>query len=385
MKTQTTTQRREKFEKLALLAEQDYKTDPAAYKRKLKWLAYLGYGYLFFILFLCVAFIVVVVYLAINSSWFWLLLIKKKLIIVVALIFYTIFKAVTVKIPSPTGYRLNKEQAPELYNSLEAFRKKLKAVKIHEVLITPEFNAAIVQTPRLGVFGWHKNSLILGAELLVGLNQQQVLSVIAHEMGHLSGGHAKFNAWIYRVRMTWMHIVNTMGHLSGIVTWIFGKFFNWYAPYFNAYSFALARSNEYEADEVAVQLTSRKDFATALTKVFVLSDLGSQEYWSQLQYKAYQIETTENSAVSTLVQQMQVWQFSAKDVENSIAQNMQTPTNYLDTHPIVRVRAFDFGDYCLRSNDSVFFSAFLCSFFAVLALRFSLDFGIGIMRLNGSI
>jgi hypothetical protein len=35
---------------------------------------------------------------------------------------------------------------------------------------------------------------------------------------------------------------------------------------------------------------------------------------------------------------MQVWQFSAKDVENSIAQNMQTPTNYLDTHPALSDR-----------------------------------------------
>ncbi len=334
----STTKRRENFERLAKQAESDFKHNPNGYKRKLKWLAYLGYGYLFFILLLCIGFIATMVYLAITSSWFWVLLIKKKLIIVVVLIIYTIFKAVTVKIPPPAGYRLSRKQAPELFNHLDNFRKKLKTTKIHEVLITTEFNAAIQQTPRFGVFGWHRNSLILGAELLASLNQQQVLSVIAHEMGHLSGDHAKFNAWIYRVRMTWMHIVNTMGHLNGIVTWVFGKFFNWYAPYFNAYSFALARTNEYEADEIAVQLTSADDFSTALCKVFVLNELISQNYWSELERKAYKIEKIEDKAVSNLNDLMQNWKYDISAINVSIAEIMQLKTNYSDTHPALSDR-----------------------------------------------
>ena len=334
----STTKRRGNYERLAKKSESDYKNNPKAYKRKLKWLALLGYGYLFFILLLCMGLITVMVYLSINSSWFWVLLIKKKLIIVQFIIMYTIFKVVTVKIPLPEGYRLTKKQAPGLFWQLLLLKEKLKTVKIHEVVITPAFNAAIQQTPRLWVFGWHKNSLILGAELLMALSQQQVIAIIAHEMGHFSGGHSKFNGWIYRVRMSWIHLVTTMGNLSGIVTWVFGMFFNWYAPYFNAYSFALARANEYEVDRIAAQLTSPQECASALTKVFVISDLISQNYWKQLEQKAYQTEQVEERSLSQLWTLMKQWQFDPAKVEQSINETMKVKTSYVDTHPALSDR-----------------------------------------------
>jgi hypothetical protein len=42
----------------------------------------------------------------------------------------------------------------------------LKTASIHEVLVTPEFNASIAQVPRLGVFGWHRNYLRIGLPLM---------------------------------------------------------------------------------------------------------------------------------------------------------------------------------------------------------------------------
>jgi hypothetical protein len=74
----STTQQRERFEALAQRAEADFDNNPQAYQRKLKWLALLGYGYLFFILTLCVGSIGVMAFLTINTSWFWVLLIKKE-------------------------------------------------------------------------------------------------------------------------------------------------------------------------------------------------------------------------------------------------------------------------------------------------------------------
>ena len=40
-------------------------------------------------------------------------------------------------------------------------------------------------------------------------------------------------------------------------SFLFMPFLNWFVPYFSAFSFPLARANEYEADAISVRLTSR--------------------------------------------------------------------------------------------------------------------------------
>src|SRR5687768_18598784 len=60
---------------------------------------------------------------------------------------------------------------------------------------------------------------------------------------------------------------------------IFESFFNWYAPYFAAYSFVLARSREYEADRTSVQLCGKENAAGALIKVQLRDKSLSEEFW----------------------------------------------------------------------------------------------------------
>jgi len=45
---------------------------------------------------------------------------------------------------------------------------------------------------------------------------------------------------------------------------IFEVFFDWYAPYFGAYSFVLARAREYEADRCSVEVVGKANAARAL-------------------------------------------------------------------------------------------------------------------------
>ena len=135
-----------------------------------------------------------------------------------------------------------------MYAEIDALRKQLKAIKIHEIILTDEFNAGIMQTPRLGVFGWYKNTLILGLQLLLALSPEQARAVLAHEFGHLSGNHSRLNGWIYRARTSWYRVMDAFDRTGGWGTGPMRKFFDWYAPYFNAYSFALARANEAAPD-----------------------------------------------------------------------------------------------------------------------------------------
>ncbi len=328
----TTTNRREKFEELAQQAEQDYRHNSKKYKNKIRLLVLLGYGYIVFILAALLGIVALSIFLSIKTSWFWLLLIKKKLIIILVVLIYVLFKALFIKIPAPEGYRLNKKQAPELFKHVNVLRKSIKAPKIHEIIITTEFNAAVQQTPRLGLIGWQKNSLILGLPLLMTLSDKQTLSVIAHEFGHLAGAHTKFNGWVYRARTSWIHIATGL-QLSSVTDKLFGRFMNWYAPYFSAYTFALARANEFEADKIACQLTNKTDLSMALTKTHVLPQILVDKYWQKLQRQAYINDQIEEQSFSKLYQSIQDNQPDEKEISWFTEECMRQQTNYSNTHP----------------------------------------------------
>ncbi len=338
MSGKTTTERRKDFHQLIEQAEENFKNNPSAYKRKLGMLAGLGYAYIFGVLIFTLLLIGLCVLGAIHSSVFLLLLIKKKLIIVLLMVFYVLIKALWVKLEAPTGYILSRSEYPKLFKLLDKISKKLKAPKIHEVILTSEFNAAIVQTPRLGIFGWNKNTLILGLSLMMSMNKDEFVSVVAHEYGHLSGNHSVFAGWIYRVRMTWMRIMDAFDQVGGAGHIIFGRFFDWYAPYFNAYSFALARNNEYEADSVAVRLTSKEAFATALSQAHVAPDLIDKYYWSEVEKEVGKTDEINNKIYTGLFQRLKSKPFKQEEKRDLLNKALKETTEHTNTHPCLKDR-----------------------------------------------
>src|SRR5262249_21700409 len=133
-----------------------------------------------------------------------------------------------------------------------------------------DFNAAVVQAPRLGLFGWYRNYLLIGLPLVKALTVEQFKAVLAHEFGHLSKGHGGMSNWIYRQRLRWSRLIAALEAAESWGVFLFRPFLRWYAPYFNAYSYPLARANEFEADATSARLASRQAAAEALTAVNVV-------------------------------------------------------------------------------------------------------------------
>ena len=239
------------FERTAQRAEKLAETSFSYYKFKLVLFALLGYFVIFSAIGLTIGSLVGIGYLAYAHTAWILLLFKKKIGFLLIPVIWMLLRACWVRIEAPSGFELKKKDYPVLFAEIDSIRKDLDAPRIHQVILTQEMNAAIAQTPRLGIFGWQKNTLILGMELLLILSPEQIRSVIAHEFGHLSGNHSRFNGWIYRVRTTWFQIMQAFDQQHSWGGAIMAKFFDFYAPRFAAYSFVLARANEYEADNIA--------------------------------------------------------------------------------------------------------------------------------------
>jgi Zn-dependent protease with chaperone function len=326
----STTERRENFEQLVKEAEQLLATRPKAYRTKVAFLAVLGYLMIFGLLALLIGILGGSIWIAIATHSAAIFLIKSKLFIILPILIWVILKSLWVSMPAPSGYKLEKKDFPLLFQEIEQLTKQLDTVKIHQILLTDEFNAGVAQVPRLGIFGWHKNILLLGLPLLLGLSTEQARAVLGHEFGHLSGNHCRFNAWIYRIRKTWYQIAVELERTNST---LIGSFFNWYVPYFEAYSFALARVNEYEADAIAAKMSGSKAIAQALLAVDMYHNLIGQHYWQGL-YNGNNPE----SPYSGLAQFFYQPPLSREEISTSIQLICATKTNHDDTHPALKDR-----------------------------------------------
>lgn len=193
-----------------------------------------------------------------------------------------LIRALWVHIAEPSGLRVSREETPRLYAAIDEVAAKMGGVQVDSVSVSSDFNACIVQTPRWGIFGNYRNHLEIGLPLAMVLTIDELKAVIAHEMGHLSQAHGKFGAWIYRQRVTWHALESKFSNPVGIFDQILGAFYGWYAPYFYAYSFVLARNHEYVADREAAHVTSAAAIGAALTKLELAGRFLSEVFWKRL-------------------------------------------------------------------------------------------------------
>ncbi|MDH4094721.1 MAG: M48 family metallopeptidase [Betaproteobacteria bacterium] len=267
----------EQFQALVGALEGEARRNPGTYKGRVLLLALLGNAYLGAIVAL-VGFLL----LALLASILWLKALGVKLAVVAGAFLWLIVKALWLRMEPPQGTEVTARVAPELFAMIEELRAELRAPRFHRVLVTDELNAGVVQAPRLGIFGWPRNYLLIGLPLMKSLTMEQFKAVLAHEFGHLARGHGRLSNWLYRQRLRWARLMEVLGAAESRGSFLFTPFLRWYAPYFNAYSFPLARANEYEADATSVRLTSARAAAAALTGVSVVGSYLGERYWPQV-------------------------------------------------------------------------------------------------------
>src|SRR5262249_15114730 len=134
-----------------------------------------------------------------------------------------------------------------------------------------------------------RNTLLIGLPLMKALTREQLAAVLAHEFGHLAGGHGRLGNWVYRLRFGWARLAHALQARRSFGSFAFRPFFRWYAPYFSAVSFPLARANEYEADAASARLTSPTATAAALTGVNVIGTFLEARYWPDVHRKADEV------------------------------------------------------------------------------------------------
>ncbi len=272
----------QKYEMLVWSLQGEALDAPGWFRTKVLFISLFAYLILFGLVAMLVAGLLFMYWVAHAGLVFKLVFASWVLAIipVVWLSFRMFFKS----IPAPTGRELDEDEAPHLFELVDELRDQVKGALVHHVLITRDFNAAICQCPRFGFFGGYRNYLILGLPLLYALTPEEAKAVIAHEYGHLAGGHNKLTRWIYRQRSTFAGLYEhaRSRRESHTVNNVIAGMLDWFAPYYQAYTFVLSRQNEYDADAIARDAAGAEAAASALIRTDLLSSWLERTFWPKI-------------------------------------------------------------------------------------------------------
>ena len=352
--------RREEFESLVRKLEGAAAKDPVKYRVKTGLLAALGYGFVLILLVAILGMIALTsVYIATSKRVDGNVI---KILLALVLWAFVFLRSLWVKFEKPVGIPLKRENVLPLFQTVDRLTDALGAPRFHHILLTRDFNAAVVQHPRLGILGWQENYLLIGLPLLQGLSPEQFEGVLAHELGHLRGGHGQFGGWIYRVNATWARLLEQFGRQAGLLkvsSTPLHSFFKWYAPYFHAYSFALRRQDEYEADAAAAQLVGGGKYADALCLLLAHGGFMEKQYWKRI-YEKHRLQPapsdtpymglihafrTQNNEIqggetTGLIREPIPREEAQKELEEALLEE----TGFADTHPSLRDRLNALGE-----------------------------------------
>lgn len=340
-----------RFEHLIQRLESVAARNPSGYRARVAAVALLGFVILAAVLgmaVLTVAALAGIVFMLIKGGGALALIALKlgKTLILLALplwlLLKTSFRMLLARFPAPQGLEIARTDAPRLFERLDDMQRRMNGPAFHHVLLVDQLNAAVVQYPRLGLFGWNRHYLILGLPLLQTLSDDEALAVVAHEYGHLAGNHGRFGAFIYRLRSTWGQMQAMAQSWDDWGSRLVARLFGWYAPWFNAYSFVMARADEYQADRSSAGLVGAGAAARALQRVGVAARFQAREFWPGIDRMA-RSQAEPPAALSG------EWRRALSSLDDARAcsyrdEALQESTGYGDTHPSLNDRLRALGE-----------------------------------------
>lgn len=328
----------EQLDALVQRLERYARQHPAQYRLRVAMLAALGYGYIFLVFVLLVGMVwgVRQALASVRPD------LGSQLDAIAFLLILGLIQSLWMKYSPPTGIALHRQDLPELFAVLDKLTMALQAPVCHHVLLTTKLNAGVLQIPRLGFLGWQKNYLLIGLPLMQAVSPEQFEATLAHELAHLSGNHSRFAGWIYRIRHAWAQLSIQLQADEKKSFFLFKWFFSWYEPFFNAYSFVLARADEYAADRWAAELAGVQVAADELINIYVKSHLVADAFWPEIYQQARFQPEPPAEAIAQILQALRQ-DLPVPAAHRWLERAMSRKTDNEDTHPCLADRLSAFG------------------------------------------
>lgn len=263
--------------------DREYIRDPEAYRRRVVIVGVLGYACIYVVPVLALTF--TIAFFAQLASGAGGLAVALSALIAVACTYMTV-AGIRLRLEPPSGVLLNWKNARRVLDIAAALRAAMGAPRPELVMLNGEMTASMVQVPRLGVFGWHRNYMVVGLPLLMSVTVDEFKAVLAHEFGYYASTHGRFAVWLFRQRALWLRILDALEQQGGLGNVYFTMVARWFALTLGMYSHAITRQHDLDTDRVAAKLAGADHFARALVRVTATSAWLEEKFWPEVQRSA---------------------------------------------------------------------------------------------------
>jgi Zn-dependent protease with chaperone function len=235
------------------------------------------------------------------------------------------------------GEELKRDQAPELFATLDSLNEHLNVGRRLQVRINDEVNASAREVRGLFGFLGTRRIITLGIPLLAILGKDETRAVIAHELGHFSRRHGRFGHWLYWAHMGWLAHADEVDAQSSILDRAGAGFAQLFLPVFNRRAMVWSRLCEFEADADAASVVGGKKLVSALTRLDIFSTWYEREFSVLVQ----DWQRQEPHAPSDYLERIATaFEQATPGAANSFReQEPRRGSDWLDTHPSLSDRA----------------------------------------------
>ncbi|MFB9906054.1 M48 family metallopeptidase [Allokutzneria oryzae] len=238
--------------------------------------------------------------------------------------------ALRTRVEPPQGPRLSRQEQPQLWACVDELSAQVQTRSPDEIILIPDVNAAVSEDSRMLGLRAGRRYMMIGLPLLAGMSVDELRAVLAHELGHYSGGHTRMLAVTYRGTETLQRTVARLD--GGPARFLLTN----YAKLYMLVASSANRQQELEADRAMVRTSGQAVAIAALRKLPTLShtwDAFSQRYVSLagmagrtpdllLGYRAFLLHPNQKEWVAQAEEQL-------LDAES---------TSLFDSHPPIRQR-----------------------------------------------
>lgn len=180
---------------------------------------------------------------------------------------FGLVSALRARRPPIEGPRLGRDEHPALWRMIDELAEQAKTRPPDEIVLIGEINAAVTEDARFLGLRSGRRTMLIGLPLLAAMSVSELRSVLAHELGHYSGGHTRLLALTYRGTQTLAFTVDRLG--GGPARALLSA----YSKLYLVIARSANRRQELQADEASVLAAGSRTAAAALRKVATLTPL----------------------------------------------------------------------------------------------------------------
>ncbi|MDF2541542.1 MAG: Zn-dependent protease with chaperone function-like protein [Herbinix sp.] len=260
------------------------------------------------------------------------------------MVLFIIFQTINLKTEFPEEMEITKHDYPELINLVKSVELVTGADQVDHIFAVEEANAAVWFVPT-GVWGRGKNYMELGIPLLQILNEDEVTSILIHELSHIYHKDTRLSSKMMYNFVRWSRILMHAETKTNVAYFILVPFAVSYIHEMDIFMNLIQKKKEYLADQEAIAFTNTETFARAIAKIKMM-ELYIKE--STLIQKLRSKPQPPENFYSLLYEDF-IMEYESKK-ENWLLQIKKRISSQYDTHPSFseRMKAIGVEDFCFH-------------------------------------